>query len=209
MSYIETAALENEEWRDVVGYEGLYLVSNYGRVQSSNRIVSIAASKQNQSYKARRNGRILTPYTRRGYQTLFLSRGGRAKLKPVHRLVAMAFLDNPLNKPTVNHIDGNKQNNHVSNLEWATYSENEIHSYKVLGKIPAKSRLGKYGKESYNHKIIHQMSDDGTILATYESRGEASRKTGISSGCIWMAMNGKRKTAGGFKWKYADIKSKS
>lgn len=206
---LQTAILGDEEWRDVVGYEGLYLVSNYGRVRSLNRIVNITSSNRNQGYKARRNGRILTSYIRRGYQTLFLSRDGKARLKPVHRLVAMAFLSNPLNKSTVNHIDGNKQNNHVSNLEWATYSENELHSYKVLGKTPNKTRLGKFGKESYNHRIIHQLSNDGAILATYESRGEATRKTGISSGCIWMAMNGKRKTAGGFRWAYADIKTKN
>jgi len=99
-----------------------YEVSNTGKVRSS------------------KTGKILKPALVSGYERISL---GYGKCMFVHRLVAMAFLANPENKPCVNHIDGNKVNNDVSNLEWATYSENERHSFDNLGKKPwNKGRTG-------------------------------------------------------------------
>lgn len=107
-----------EIWRDISGYEGLYQVSNSGNVRSMNynkKPGNIKELKQ----KLRNNG----------YLEVHLSKDGKRKYFLVHRLVAEAFLENPDNKPQVNHIDGDKSNNNVSNLEYATNSENQRHAY--------------------------------------------------------------------------------
>ena len=110
----------NEIWRDVPGYEGLYQVSNYGGVRSMNynkKLGNIRELKQ----KLRDNG----------YLEVHLSKDSKRKYFLVHRLVAEAFLENPDNKPQVNHIDGDKSNNYVSNLEYTTNGENQKHAYST------------------------------------------------------------------------------
>lgn len=173
-----------EIWKDIDGYKGLYQISNMGRVRSIYR------------YK-----KVLKPLGG-VYKQVQLCKNKHVKAHLIHRLVASAFVPNIELKPCVNHIDGDKLNNCADNLEWMTYSENEIHSYKVLGKKANCNRLGLYGSNCYNHRCINQLSMSGHIIRQFESRGEASRATGISSGNIWLAMNGKRSHAGGFKWSY-------
>lgn len=117
-------------WKDVVGYEGIYVVSDTGVVK---RI-----AKSNNQYK---EGHILKNNMIKGYANVQLHKNGKVKLMRVHRLVCMAFLENPENKPYVNHKDGNKANNNLSNLEWCTPSENEIHKHRVLNHTPCKYKL--------------------------------------------------------------------
>lgn len=106
--------LDGEEWRDISGYEGLYQISSFGRVKSTNR----------------RKTHILKPVlASNGYLHFCLSKGGVHNPSYVARLVAKAFIPNPDNKPQVNHIDGHPLNNFVGNLEWATQSENQRHAY--------------------------------------------------------------------------------
>lgn len=119
----------------------------------------------------------------------------------VHRLVAEAFIPNPDNKPQVNHKDGNKTNNCVDNLEWATNQENVLHSYRVLLRNPSLSQLGKFGKRSFRHKTIEQIKD-GCVIATYYGAEEAKRETGIDGSSIHKACHHKYKTAGGYQWRY-------
>lgn len=102
-----------EVWKDVQGYEGRYRVSNFGNVLS---LVS------NKPLKPRRS--------KKGYLTVVLYLKGKAKEFKIHRLVAMHFIPNPENKPEVNHKDGNKENNYIGNLEWATTKENINHAVK-------------------------------------------------------------------------------
>jgi hypothetical protein len=103
-----------EIWKDISGYEGIYQVSNKGNVRS---------------YKAFKNGENLKPRKRRGgYFGVGLSKNGKVNYQLVHRLVAIAFIENPQNKPYVNHIDENPSNNNVENLEWVTNNENMLHS---------------------------------------------------------------------------------
>lgn len=102
-----------EIWKDVVGYEGLYQVSNLGRIKSGYKPI------------------ILQSGVCRGYLIVNLYKNKKGLSRKVHRLVAQAFIPNPENKPTVNHKDGNKQNNCVDNLEWATVKEQNIHANKT------------------------------------------------------------------------------
>lgn len=162
----------NEIWVPIAGFENTYEISNLGRVKS---------------FKYGKERIMKTPVSDNGYEILILCKNGVHYKKSVHRLVANAFVPNPEFKREVNHIDGNKRNNSVTNLEWVTPSENQIHSRKT-GLSPTKP--------------IDMLSLDGSFLKTFFSTMEAQRQTGINSGHINSCCTGKRKTAGGYKWQY-------
>ena len=120
----------SEIWKDIKDYEGLYQVSNLGRVKSLDRVtISIT------NIKFRFKGQILKGDNDRKYLRYRLCKNNKTKVFSGHRLVAIMFIDNPNKKPCVNHIDGNPSNNKINNLEWCSYSENEKHSYDILGKV--------------------------------------------------------------------------
>lgn len=122
--------LENETWKPIKGYEGYYCVSNKGRIKRLKSYRKYITGK-NHVYPEK----ILKQEKSKGYLRVTFSLKNIQKRILTHRLVASHFIKNPLDKPCVNHKDGNKFNNSVNNLEWVTYSENEIHSYKKLGKV--------------------------------------------------------------------------
>lgn len=118
---------EDEEiWKDVVGYEGLYEVSSHGRVRSLPRVYQSPEDGFNWTKSVEFKEKALRVKSS-GYVDTSLHKNGEALQKSVHRLVAQAFIPNPENKRCVNHIDNNPTNNHVSNLEWVTYKENAQH----------------------------------------------------------------------------------
>ena len=182
---------EKEIWRDVVGYEGLYQVSNNGNVKSLSREVN----NGNGTYFTKE--RILKPMeNHKGYLGVEL----QDKWHFIHRIVATTFIENPENKPQVNHIDCDKKNNRVENLEWCTNSENQIHAYK--------NGLNVRSEESGRPKQkIIQLDMNDNLIKIYESIADAEKETGIKN--ISCVINGKRKKAGGFKWKkYGEFKIK-
>lgn len=118
---------ENEIWKDVIGYEGLYAVSNLGRIKSYDKIV------KTKKLDYIRKGKILEQHAFcNGYlKTKLYNGSGKFWNTPVHRLVATVFIENPNNYPIINHIDGDKTNNHIDNLEWCTQSHNNRHAYRT------------------------------------------------------------------------------
>ena len=128
-----------ELWHDIVGFEGLYQVSNLGNVKALQRLLPDKRILKEKILKKQ--------VQRDGYVLVGLRKKGKQKFILVHRIVATAFIPNPENKKQVNHIDGNKLNNHVENLEWCTASENIKHAYK----IGLKNKL--FGELNYNAKI--------------------------------------------------------
>ena len=194
-----------EIWKNIKGYEKLYQISNYGRIKSKEKYVKTGIKN---SVKVKRKEKILkNQINKNGYNYIFLSNEGKKKHMLIHRLVAEAFIPNPENKPQVNHIDGNKSNNYVDNLEWCTASENEIHAYKFLNKRKNNGNKGKLGKENAKAKIVLQINKyTNKILNKYYGISEAERVTGISNQQISKCCL-KRKgyyTAGGYVWRYAD-----
>ncbi|MBO7712938.1 MAG: HNH endonuclease [Methanobrevibacter sp.] len=143
----------------------------------------------------------LKPFlSKNGYLTV--SFGHKSTKRLVHRLVAKAFIPNPDNKAQVNHIDGNKTNNNVSNLEWCTCSENLIHKHRVLGHKGA--WFGKFGKNNPSSKPVIQLKNN-KIINKFDCIAEAERMTGISHSSISACCKNKSKTAGGYEWEY-DLK---
>ena len=134
-----------------------------------------------------------------GYFIVGLRKNGKICTKLLHRIIAETFIPNPENKPQVNHIDGNKQNNNVSNLEWATNSENQLHRHHVLGQKGYWHEKG--GSKCPFSKPVCQIKDN-KIIAEFSGMNEAERKTGVCHAGISACCRGKTTHAGGFQWKY-------
>ena len=180
-----------EEWLPVKGFEGLYEVSNLGRVRS-----------YVQSYDTREVDNLATEYklmkgsNDRGYRVVELSKNGRRFTKQVHRLVAEVFVENEYSKPYVNHIDGVKDNNFFENLEWCTQEENMRHAWDMGLITPPPLNSGP-------SKAVDMFSLDGKYIKTYPSQAEAVREHNMKHNKISYVCNGKRKQAGGYMWRHS------
>ena len=172
-----------EYWSSIPGYEGYYVISNKGNVASLDRYIvksnGIVQFAKGQMLIPRFNPRL-------NVLEIKLNKNGKSECKKIHRLVAEAFVynDDPLNKVTVNHIDGNRLNNCYTNLEWCTYSENLKHAYDVLNRtinIPTRHKVPCRSIDKYGNEEI------------YDSIAQASRKTFISETQIRRIMDGECK----------------
>lgn len=139
---------------------------------------------------------------KKNYCRVTLCIGGETERFLVHRIVAKHFLPNPEGKRTVNHKDGDPTNNQLSNLEWATHSENHLHAFKELGKKPNLTMLGK--RNTSNSKPVAQYSKTDVLLKVHPSINEAFRSTKIEPKNISAVCLGKLKSCGGYKWRFAD-----
>jgi len=183
-----------EEWR-TIEWNCDYMVSNTGKIKSLKKKKEIIL-KPSRTHKGK------------GYHMVILCKNGERSYKTIHRLVAIAFIPNPENKPQVNHIDGNTINNSVENLEWCTPSENEIHSFRKLGRIsPTKGLFGKY---SANPKSVYQIDiKTNKIIMFFDSVIDASIKMKIDKTSISRCCRKEKGTAGGYKWQYAKKEKKA
>lgn len=191
-----------EVWKDIAGFEGRYQISRHGQVCSLGRKVNSRWGK----YRTVKTRILATFITKEGYETVDIA---RQKKFLVHRLVAQAFIPNPENKPCVNHLDGDKTNNHVSNLEWCTYQENERHSFNVLGKVLTGSHLiGKLGAEAASSKPVLMFSTTGELIKEFAGASEAARELKLmgyekaSQGSISRVARGETKALYGYRFKY-------
>lgn len=168
-----------EEWKDIEGFEGRYMISRNGEVHSLLR---------GRRLKTNKDGR----YERVGLR----DKDGNKSTASVHRLVAKAFIPNPLNKAEVNHINGIKQDNRVENLEWATRSENAQHAVDT--------GLMFSPKNDTKSKAVDQFTIDGEFIKTYPSTMQVQREIGLYHANVSRVCKGnpKYKTAHGYIWRY-------
>ena len=172
-----------EEWKNIRDYEGLYMISSYGRVKSLGRWVNY----KNKGKKWQ-EGKILKPLVKKGgYLHVGLWKNGKLKFFTVHRLVAQAFIPNPNNLPQVNHKDENKENNFVKNLEYCDAKYNNNFGTR---------------NERISKPVLQIDKTTNEVIAEFPSTMEVQRQLGINNSSISQCCNGKRNTAGGFKWRY-------
>lgn len=188
--------MNKEVWKSITGFKGLYMVSNYGRVKRVHR------------GNRTRIGNILKPQKRGMYLkvTLYDSQH-RPHVFNIHRLVAKEFHRNRFNKPQVNHIDGNKLNNTVNNLEWVTGKENQNHAARLglrdnISKGKNHCNYGKFGENSRSAKPVIRLNPKTGETKLYKAKVLAKNE-GFDVTSISKCCHGKLKTHKGYEWYFA------
>lgn len=178
-----------EIWEPIKGYEGLYEVSNLGRVK---RLPYSIIGKGIRNFKG---GILKGSIARNGYVRVTLTKDGVNRFFHVHRLVAEAFIENPDKLPFINHIDENRTNNRINNLEWCTCQYNNTYG-------DARKRFA--ASYSANHTYpVKMYSLYGELIKTFPSAREASKAMGVTKNSIVRAISKTRKTAAGYVWERA------
>lgn len=182
-----------EIWKDIKDFEGLYQVSNMGRVKSLARVI-LRNNGKKQTFKEK----IIKQATnKQGYYQISLWKNGIEKRYLLHRLIAEHFIPNPENKPCIDHINTDPTDNRIENLRWCTYKENNNNPLTV--KHRSKPRNWKIkGFEHWKSKPVVQLTKKGELLKIYPNAFSAEVYH-INRCC-----DGERKTAGGYKWQYVD-----
>lgn len=169
----------NEIWKDIIGYEGYYEVSNLGRVRSKNRTIVYSNGKV-----VHRKSKLKTLTTLpNSYPRVGLQKNGKLEMKMVHRLVAEVFVPNPNNYPIVNHKDEDKSNSQASNLEWCDNSYNVSYSNKGIDR--------RSTKQGYNSGLVLKLLLNGIEVGRYNGLTEACIKNGYSRGRLDKIINSK------------------
>lgn len=176
-----------ERWKEIKGYEGLYEISDLGRIKNIIKNKFKAPNKN-----------------KNGYLYVDLWKNNKSKKYTIHRLVATTFIENINNFCDVNHKDGNKSNNNVDNLEWCDRSYNLKEAYRLKLRTPSKAMLGRKGKLCPNSKKINQYDKQGNLIRLWYSSMDIERElkiphTNISACCL-----NKTKTCKGYIWRFAN-----
>ena len=194
-----------EIWKDIEGYEGLYQVSNFGKVRSVDRYNSRGCWIK---------GCIIEPTNCKGYLQIVLFLNGKKSYYYIHRIVAEAFLPNPDNKPEIDHINTDKTDNTVclnedgsvnyekTNLRWVSHKENM--NNPLTRKKQSTRFKGKIGHNTPASKIIAQLDKNGKLLKVWLCAMDAVRQEGYTQEHISSCCKGTLKTHKGYKWQYID-----
>lgn len=176
--------MENREiWKPIPGYEGIYEVSSYGNVKSIDRKITNSIGRT-RIYKGHP---LKVSKDRYGYPVCKLWKHSKGKNFTIHRLVAITFIKNIDDKPLVNHIDGNKFNNHVSNLEWCTNSENDLHAFSLGLRSVRKGEKCNFSKLTSNEvREIKNLKKEG------KTQREIAKVFNVSEGNVSQIINGHR-----------------
>lgn len=178
--------MEEEIFKSIIGYEGLYEISNFARIKSLPK--EWTCGRNGSQLKSKGETFLAINESRKDYNFVSLSDGKKLKYISVHRLVAKHFVENIDNKPDVNHKDGNKRNNRYDNLEWCTKHENQIHAYKNGLQVSQKGSAHHKSKLSEIHVLeIRKLVKNGNV-----SRRELSERYGISQSQIHRIIYNKR-----------------
>lgn len=177
-----------EEWKNIPGYEGLYEVSTLGRIRSLDKNIDT----YNGGSYVRKGAIKKLRINKSGYYCVNLCKNGISVSHIAHRLVAKAFIENKNNYPEVNHINENRLDNRVENLEWCSHKQNVNWGHHNIRAAIT------------NGRPVKQFTIDGKYIREYYSSHEAQRNTGIVEQSINLCCLGRRQQAGGFRWKYAD-----
>jgi hypothetical protein len=196
--FIESIRLEGEEWKEIPSMEGFYMASTFGRIVSLGRFVNV----MNGSVKWN-NPRILKQNIYGKYKRVCISIKNEKKYYSVHRLVATTFLPNHLNKPQIDHIDGNKFNNNVLNLRWCTAKENMQNP--ITKEVNSKSRTGR--EYPTLRKPVVAIKD-GKIYQRFSSLSDVE-DYGYRNRCVYRVCVGMRKTYRKMRWMYLSDYEKS
>ncbi len=180
-----------EIWKDINEYNGKYQISNLGRIRRNN-----PRFKQKQM--------ILKTHIVNGYENIILRKDGHKYNHYIHRLVAIAFIDNSDNYPCIDHIDTNKTNNVVSNLRWCTRKSNSNNplTLRHMRENNPKSMLGKKGVLHPRSKKVLQFDLEGKFINEFESISQASKLTNTNQGNLYLCCIGKRNKCNNFKWSF-------
>lgn len=207
---------DNEIWKDIIGFEGLYMVSNLGRIKSNERYINA----RNGSQRLSKEKVLKEIKDKLGYCRVGLHNNREFNSYTVHRLVAKAFIDNPENKNQINHKNGNPSDNRVDNLEWCTAKENMKHAFSVLKRKVSGAAAGvgwhesKKGKNHYRYGLAWPHFNTGanhpnskkvkcsTLDIEFCSISEAADKLGLSIGQVSTVLLGKIFHSKGLVFRY-------
>lgn len=189
----------DEIWKSVgvflgVDYTDMYEVSTFGHVRSVDRV---RQRKDGRYY--RRRGVSLTEIPRNGYLSVVLTKDNKSHFENIHQLVMNAFSPNPNPEiyTDINHIDEDKTNNRLDNLEWTTHRENVNHG-------TARERMKETMRTSKHGRNIKQMDLNGNVIKIWKSANKASKELHINNTNLYRHLKGANKTCGGFRWEYCD-----
>ena len=190
-----------EIWKDIKDFEGMYQVSNFGRVRSVDRLDSIGRLHKGNIKAIRDNGH--------GYKVVQMYKDNKPKIGYIHRLVATAFLENPDNKPEVHHIDSDRSNNKLENLQWVTSKENNNfpEHIKSMKKNPnwlknSKSAMAKARDKAIVVNSYRTKFTRGDVSLEFSSLAEGARQLGLDKGGCTRVANGKQTHTHGYKVEY-------
>lgn len=161
-----------EIWKDVVGYNGVYEISNLGHIRSTDRVIMRKGSPSKLS------GKRLKTHLVQGYETVTLHKNGKRKPEYIHRLVLIAFGERVPGKNTVNHIDGNKLNNKIDNLEWCTIAENNAHAIRMGLRSDNLDKFVEY-RESRKRDICAVINNTEYVAKGPKRLGQLLKTLGI------------------------------